>query len=107
MSDLTRDIRLVHGGTRVALTEIMIAVTVSKVVRDAMWRGDQDLLHRIARCTCCCDEHTSDSCPARAWHGCLGSGSDPGISALEVERWAAHYGMTVDRFLGTDSGAAS
>ena len=67
----------------------------------AMWEGDVERLNELAGCICCCDEHTFEDCPARAWHGCRGSSA---LTRADVESWARHYeqchGMTRDRFFG-------
>ena len=42
-------------------------------IRAAMFSGNVDVLERNLRCTCCCNEHTFESCPARRWNGCRGS----------------------------------
>jgi len=54
----------------------------------AMWSGDTDLCHSIAHCICCCADHTFEYCPARAWGGCRGQGSEP---RTEEASWAKHY----------------
>lgn len=45
-------------------------------IQDALWAGDRDRLDELAPCQCCCHEHTFADCPARAWHGCRGSGGN-------------------------------
>jgi hypothetical protein len=68
---------------------------------DAMWAGDVERLHELAPCNCCCDEHTSESCEARSWHGCRGQTT---MTSAERESWQRHYqryhGMTADQFYG-------
>ncbi len=59
-----------------------------KRLRDAMWAGDTDRCHELAHCICCCDEHTFEGCPARAWGGCRGQGS---MTRADEESWARHY----------------
>lgn len=70
---------------------------------DAIWAGDVDRLQEIARCICCCDEHTFEHCPARAWYGCRGQNS---MTRDDQESWIRHYeqnhGMTRDEFFGVD-----
>lgn len=70
-------------------------------VDEAMWEGDIELLCELAPCRCCCWEHTFESCPARRWNGCRGSGS---MTAADLESWVRHYadhhGMTRDQFFG-------
>lgn len=76
---------------------------LEKELRDAMWAGDVDKLHEIARCICCCSEHTFEGCPARAWYGCRGGDSSPQAERIA---WQAHYekyhGMSFDQFYGYD-----
>ncbi len=78
-----------------------MAGEVPKWMEDAMWRRDIAELCRRARCSCCCEEHTSESCPARAWYGCRGQGND---TCAEQESWFRHYrdhhGMTEGQFYG-------
>lgn len=73
-------------------------------IEDAMWSGDQDTLHELAPCGCCCEEHTSARCPARAWNGCRGQVFPPQVSEDE---WAAFYartrGMTPEQFFGMET----
>lgn len=51
---------------------------------------------------CCCWEHTFESCPARVWEGCRGSGN----VREDEEAWAKHYekfhGVNRDKFFGGD-----
>lgn len=71
-------------------------------IEDAMWAGDEATLNQIARCRCCCEEHTFESCEARLWFGCRGQNTSP---VAEREAWLRHYqrfhGMTEDQFYGT------
>ncbi len=71
------------------------------LLKKLMWAGDTDALHRIARCICCCDEHTAEGCPARRWHGCLGQQA---LTSAEVEAWFRSYervrGFTRAQFFG-------
>lgn len=66
---------------------------------EAMWAGDVNVLHELAPCRCCCDEHTFEDCPARAWVGCRGQST---MTRAEQESWARHYqthhGMTQEEF---------
>lgn len=64
-------------------------------VEEAMWAGDQERLHDLAPCNCCCSEHTSSWCLARLWGGCRGG---DGSDEIDVEGWASHYKMTRDEF---------
>lgn len=64
-------------------------------LKKAMWEGDLDTLDKIAGCVCCCDEHTFEHCPARAWGGCRGQDT---LTKDDIEAWARHYGMTVEEF---------
>ena len=68
-------------------------------VQEAMWNGDTALLHEIAGCGCCCDEHTDEGCPARLWGACRGQDS---LTRADLEGWIQHYektrGMTRDEF---------
>lgn len=67
----------------------------------AIWAGDVDRLQELAGCGCCCDEHTFEDCPARAWGGCRGQGT---MTRAEREEWVRHYErahrMTRDQFFG-------
>ena len=46
---------------------------LARAVEAAMHAGDTDLLHALAPCQCCCDEHTyGEACPAWSWGGCRG-----------------------------------
>lgn len=67
----------------------------------AMWAEDVERLQREAGCICCCEDHTFEHCPARAWFGCRGNGATP---YEDAESWAAHYaryhGMSWDQFFG-------
>jgi hypothetical protein len=54
----------------------------------ALWTGDVDTLHQLAPCGCCCDEHTYDNCPARAWYGCRGQNS---LTQADIDSWVRHY----------------
>lgn len=68
-------------------------------IENAMWRGDTDRLHELAPCVCCCEEHTFEGCPARAWFGCRGN--DVMLRA-DADAWAEHYrvhhGMPQEEF---------
>lgn len=81
-----------------ATPELGLACVASRI-RDAMWAGNTELLHELAPCDCCCEEHTYDSCPARQWYGCRGQETMTFADGLE---WAAHYsryhGMTEQEF---------
>jgi hypothetical protein len=65
---------------------------------DAMWRGDTERLGDMARCRCCCDEHTFASCPARARCDCRGQAE----LDLDEDGWYRVYaearGMTRAEF---------
>lgn len=62
---------------------------LQKQLEDAIWAGDVDTLNELARCQCCCDEHTFGSgCPAYAWGGCRGQG---GMTRADEESWQRHY----------------
>lgn len=72
-------------------------------IQAAVWAGDQALLFRLAPCRCCCDEHTFESCLARAWHGCVGQFGDDYPTQADVESWVrvyAAHGMTRAEFFG-------
>ena len=60
-----------------------------------------DREQELAPCICCCHEHTFQSCPARAWNGCRGSGNS---AEPDHESWARFYqhahGMTREQFFG-------
>ena len=77
-------------------------LAVDKTIEQAMW-GDVETLCDLASCICCCDEHTFESCPARVWSGCRGSGS---MTRAEMESWAEHYRdtrrMTPNEFFGLE-----
>jgi hypothetical protein len=73
-------------------------------IEAAMWDSDTALLDELAPCRCCCHEHTFESCPARAWHGCKGQAGDE-VTQAEVESWvrvyaAAPHWMTRAEFFG-------
>ena len=76
---------------------------IDAALKRLMWAGDTDSLNRIAKCVCCCDEHTYDGCPARNWHGCRGQSS---LSLTEIESWFRSYararGFTREQFFGED-----
>lgn len=57
---------------------------------EALWRGDTDLLGDLAHCDCCCDEHTSYACPARAWNDCRGQDD----LDLDEESWYRVYAIS-------------
>ena len=60
---------------------------------DAMWAGDLDTLDRLAGCDCCCDEHTHGrGCPAYAWGGCRGQGTDDPWDS--EEEWYLFFSLT-------------
>lgn len=69
-------------------------------IENAMWAGDVERLHEIARCVCCCAEHTFESCPARQWYGCRGQT----FHYEDRESWFRHYerfhGFTREQFDG-------
>jgi hypothetical protein len=67
----------------------------STEIERAMWEGNIDKLDKLAGCICCCAEHTFESCPARAWHGCRGSDT---LTRAEIEKWRSLYGMTEAEF---------
>lgn len=73
-----------------------------KIIEEAMWDGDSDLLDELAHCRCCCYEHTFGNCPARLWFGCRGQGN----LEEEYDGWKEHYmkfhGMTAAQFDGVD-----
>jgi hypothetical protein len=68
---------------------------MSPEIERAMWEGDINKLDQLAGCVCCCSEHTFESCPARAWEGCRGSGT---ITRAEIEEWRELYDMTEAEF---------
>ena len=75
---------------------------IERAIADAMWAGDIEKLQSIARCVCCCAEHTfTTGCPAYAWGGCRGQGA---LTREEIRGWEEHYarhhGLTVERFYG-------
>ena len=61
---------------------------------DAMWRGDDVYLQRMAPCHCCCDEHTHEGCAARVWFGCRGQASALDAVDRDPEAWAMSYAQT-------------
>ena len=63
-------------------------LAMDKAIEQAMWEGDVETLDDLASCICCCDEHTFESCPARVWSGCRGSGS---MTQADEESWRRHY----------------
>ena len=70
-------------------------------IQNAMWAGDEDELHRLAPCRCCCHEHTfAPHCPAYAWGGCRGQATP--AEEERIEGYAEHYartrGMTREEF---------
>lgn len=71
------------------------------IINELIWAGDTEALDEIAPCRCCCAEHTFASCPARAWHGCRGSGTE-----ISDDEWCAFYmktrGMTKNQFYSVD-----
>jgi hypothetical protein len=69
-------------------------------IQEAMYNGDQATLDEIAGCRCCCDEHTFEDCLARIVGNCRGQGT---LTRLDIQKWAEHYGMTLDQFYGGDS----
>lgn len=79
-------------------------MTTDGELRKLMWAGDELSLNRIAGCTCCCDEHTYERCPARQWHGCRGQNSV--LTVAEIEAWFQTYarvrGFTRAQFFGPD-----
>ena len=74
---------------------------MNETLKAAIWAGDLDRLHELAPCRCCCDEHTFEDCPARAWFGCRGQYT---MTRAERESWQRHYetfhGMTEAKFYG-------
>lgn len=73
---------------------------LKRQIESAMWAGDIDMLHQLAPCDCCCDEHTmGPTCPAWAWGGCRGRDS---MTRNEMQSWeehyAKHYGLTFEEF---------
>lgn len=76
----------------------------SQQIENAMWAGDVSLLHRIAPCRCCCEEHTFEFCEARQWSGCRGQNTN---TRAERDAWLRHYqrfhGMTENTFYGAAS----
>lgn len=66
-------------------------------MEEAIWDGDVDTLSERAGCVCCCDVHTFESCPARAWYGCRGQHTP---TQADLDEWVRHYGMTRDEFFG-------
>ena len=90
------------GGTYTHVRDrLEFQVVDAKALQDAMWAGDIDLLNEVARCICCCDEHTFENCPARTWFGCRGQAT---TERADQETWARHYqkfhGMTEREFYG-------
>lgn len=69
-------------------------------IKDAMYRGDTEWLDQNVRCECCCGEHTFGGCPARIVGTCRGQGS---LDHYDIQKWADHYGMTLDEFYGVKS----
>ena len=43
---------------------------------------------KIPDCTCCCDEHTSSSCPAMPYGTCQGQETN---TVYNQQEWAEHY----------------
>jgi hypothetical protein len=74
-------------------------------IKEAIWAGDVETLDELARCVCCCSEHTHLGCPARVWNGCR-SGLEPGEEPYDEKGWVAHYakhhGMTEEDFYGEE-----
>lgn len=75
---------------------------MKRAIERAIWEGDTDTLDRLARCRCCCHEHTFfPNCPAAIWHACRGQCS---MTDDDIESWVRHYerhhGMTRDQFFG-------
>ena len=80
-------------------------MTLAEQIEQAMWDGDENRLHELAPCICCCGEHTfREGCPAWAWAGCRGYGSTPPMTMKDAEGWAKHYGITVDEFFANGAG---
>ena len=77
----------------------MIPTKTTDPIYVAMWGQDINKLCALAKCQCCCDEHTFESCPARAWSGCRGQWNNEGA---ERESWFRHYhdrhGMSEKQF---------
>lgn len=67
----------------------------ARLLAVAMWAGNVNALTWLAGCGCCCEEHTHDGCPARAWHGCRGQYA---MTYRDLRAWADHYGMSVEDF---------
>lgn len=71
----------------------------ARVLDNAVWAGDVDLLNELASCICCCDEHTFEFCPSRIWGGCRGQYT---MTRAELDSWVEHYerfhGMTREDF---------
>lgn len=80
--------------------EQMIPTQSTDTIVEAMWEQNTTRLHVIAPCKCCCADHTSVKCPARAWSGCRGEWHPED----DVESWVRHYeqrhGMTREQFFG-------
>lgn len=79
--------------------EQMIPTQSTDTIIEAMWEQNTTRLHVIAPCGCCCSEHTSPRCPARAWNGCRVQWSETD----DVESWVRVYqerGMTEEEFYG-------
>lgn len=80
-----------------------------ELLKKLMWAGNTDALNRIARCVCCCHEHTFEACPARRWYGCHGQFGNEQLTSAEVEAWFQSYartrGFTRAQFFGESTGA--
>ena len=89
---LIEDLAAVHG---------MPLYAMRGELERAMWAGDIERLDEIARCRCCCHEHTFEWCYARIWGGCRGQHT---MTRAEERSWVEHYrrfhGMTEDEFWG-------
>jgi hypothetical protein len=71
-----------------------------RILERAMWAGDVELLDEIAHCRCCCGEHTFYDCPARAWYGCRGTGTETQHHADWYEHYRRFHGMDYETFYG-------
>lgn len=77
----------------------MTEAELRAAIQEAMWNKDEAKLHELARCDCCCDEHFHEGCIANLWGGCRGADS---LTKAEIQKWAEHYGMTLERFYGAE-----
>tara|TARA_Y100000815_G_C13254983_1_gene466989 strand:- start:365 stop:643 length:279 start_codon:yes stop_codon:yes gene_type:complete len=76
-----------------------------KKIEKAIWEGDEETLHALAPCECCCGEHTYLRCPARLYQACR-SGLNYEETTPNEDSWLKHYtqhhGMTVEQFYGEE-----